>query len=411
MNASPSPGPAPARRGRRHRGREAWLFVHRWMGLGAGVCLVVIGLTGSLFVFHHEIAEGLEPDLRKVAPRPGGPSDYRPWPEIIASAEAAKPSGSSLRGLTAPERAGSVVRCVFEIPASTPEEEDSVEVCVDPYTARVLGTSRLEEHPIWKICSFLFGLHYSLQIPKVGGLLVGILALVGLLSLVSGLWLWWPGWGRIRSALGVKRNSGSVRFNFDVHRALGFYTAPIVGALLLSGIWMNLNGPFVAVVRWLSPGTDGGSPVLPIPDASPTAPRRSPAEVLTAVFAAQPEGRLNWASLPRETNQSWVVSQVRVNGPTRSAWAERMVSVDPTTGGILRVEDPSTRRTAGDVFLAWQWPLHSGRAFGEPGRWLVLVAGFVPAILYGTGLRVWWARRRASLHRRLAAARPPAASA
>ena len=50
--------------------------------------------------------------------------------------------------------------------------------------------------------------------------------------------------------------------------------------------------------------------------------------------------------------------------------------------------------TAGDVFRIWQFPLHSGQAFGLAGRTLVFVLGFVPIVLASTGVWLWLRRRR-----------------
>ncbi|RYG85597.1 MAG: PepSY domain-containing protein, partial [Alphaproteobacteria bacterium] len=50
--------------------------------------------------------------------------------------------------------------------------------------------------------------------------------------------------------------------------------------------------------------------------------------------------------------------------------------------------------SAGDVFFAWQYPLHSGQALGEPGRWIVFVSGFLTAALAITGWMLWLRRRR-----------------
>ena len=401
MNAAAGDNPSEPASRPRLRWRAVWLWIHRWIGLVVGFFLVLIGLTGSLFVFHHEIGEWLEPDLRHVVSQPGGSEKYRSWTDILAAADAAKPAGSMIRSVEGPYHDGSAARIRFVIPGLTPEEEDSVELCVDPYTATVLGRSRLEEHPVWRGCAFLFGLHYSLQIPTVGGTLVGFIALVGLVSLVSGLWLWWPGWGRLRHALTVKRDAGAVRVNFDLHRVIGFYFTPVLGALLVSGVWMNLNEAFVAAVQWLSPGTRGSVAELRSAEFAEGRLRRPVSETLEGVLRTYPGGRLNWASFPTASNEVVVVSQVGVAGPTRSAWSERMVSVDPFTGAILRVDDPFTRRTAGDVFLAWQWPLHSGKAMGWPGRWMVFAAGFVPLLLYLTGIRIWMVRRRTEIHRRI----------
>jgi uncharacterized iron-regulated membrane protein len=49
--------------------------------------------------------------------------------------------------------------------------------------------------------------------------------------------------------------------------------------------------------------------------------------------------------------------------------------------------------SAGDTFFAWQYPLHSGRAFGLPGQALVSAAGIGTTLLCVTGVWLWWRRR------------------
>ncbi|MEO5955767.1 MAG: PepSY-associated TM helix domain-containing protein [Nitrospiraceae bacterium] len=71
-------------------------------------------------------------------------------------------------------------------------------------------------------------------------------------------------------------------------------------------------------------------------------------------------------------------------------------------GGVLHVREWEAF-TPGDKLVAWLFPLHNGEAFGLPGRWIVLVSGFVPIILYGAALRMWWLKRLA--HRRQQACR------
>lgn len=389
----PTGGNRGNRAGRR-RWRARWVAFHRWLGLVAGATLVVIGLTGSLFVFYEEIGERLEPALRRVPPRAGGRSAYLSWDELIGAAEAAKPVGSRLSSMTGPAHDSAAARFSFVAPGKTPEGNVAREFCVDPYTAKVLGESRLAEHPVWRVCAFLFDLHYSLKIPAVGGTIVGVLAVIGLLSLFTGLWLWWPGVQRLTSALTVRRNAGAVRVNFDVHRVAGFYFAPVLGAVLVSGVWMNLPEPFIAVVKLFSPGTRAGQADAPHSRTNGSPPLHF-TNVLTEVRLRYPEGRLNWASLPDKPEDVFVVSLTGFSQPGLSRWSERTVSWDQFGGGLLRVEDAAHRRTAGDTFLAWQWPLHSGQAFGWPGRLVVCATGFVPLVLYVTGLRVWLVKRRA----------------
>lgn len=49
--------------------------------------------------------------------------------------------------------------------------------------------------------------------------------------------------------------------------------------------------------------------------------------------------------------------------------------------------------TAADIFVQAQFPLHSGRILGLPGRILVSVMGLGTAILSITGVIIWWRKR------------------
>jgi uncharacterized iron-regulated membrane protein len=44
-----------------------------------------------------------------------------------------------------------------------------------------------------------------------------------------------------------------------------------------------------------------------------------------------------------------------------------------------------------------QFPLHSGRIVGLPGRILISIMGLVVAALSVTGVVIWWRKRRARL--------------
>jgi len=77
-------------------------------------------------------------------------------------------------------------------------------------------------------------------------------------------------------------------------------------------------------------------------------------------------------------------------------WSERQVTVGQYNGTILKVQDPGTRSTAGQTFIEWQWPLHSGRAFGWTWRILVFLTGLACPVLFVTGLIRWLQKRKAN---------------
>ena len=60
--------------------------------------------------------------------------------------------------------------------------------------------------------------------------------------------------------------------------------------------------------------------------------------------------------------------------------------------------------TAADIFVQAQFPLHSGRIVGLPGRILISIMGLVVAALSATGVVIWWRKRRARVRIRETAA-------
>ena len=66
--------------------------------------------------------------------------------------------------------------------------------------------------------------------------------------------------------------------------------------------------------------------------------------------------------------------------------------VDARSGTLLGARVPG-EGSAGDLFMQLQFPLHSGRIAGVPGRVLVSLLGLLVATLSITGV-VIWARKR-----------------
>src|SRR4030095_4817022 len=88
-----------------------------------------------------------------------------------------------------------------------------------------------------------------------------------------------------------------------------------------------------------------------------------------------------------------------------SPQGENWAFVDASSGDIIGLKLTSTS-SAGDLFLTWIFPLHTGTAFGMPGRIVIALAGVVLVGLMVTGLYVWgvkWQMRRKAhrLHARV----------
>lgn len=383
-------------RGMRKRSwRQLWLDVHLYLGLTVGALLVIFGITGSILVFFQEIDEWLNPELLTVsvfgeARNVEDKVIYQPLRKITDAAELVAAPGSKMTTLYAPRNSQGVFAVYMD-----QDSGDWQRIFVDPYRAQVTGIRSYaadEWFPDY-LMDFIFQLHFSLLLGANGFTVVAIAALLLVISLFTGLIVWWPTTGQWFKALTIKRNAGGVRLNFDLHKTFAFYFFPVVGAVLLSGVYMNLNEPFVWVTQQFSPATRESPHNL---SSVPSSDKQSIGVEQAWMYALEhfPDGELSAIFLPDSETGVYMVVQRQVPGLS-VFWSERQIAIDQFSGGVLDVRAPNTRRSAGETFLDWQWPLHSGKAFGWVGRILIFLCGLACPVIYMTGVIRWLQKRRA----------------
>jgi uncharacterized iron-regulated membrane protein len=367
----------------RHRARlrRFWLTIHRWLGLGAGLLVVLTGLTGSALVFDHAIDEWLNPDLL-LTDRTGPRID----PDAArAAALAAAPPGHRLAWLSAPRTAQGVYR------AYTGPRGDGFwrMVGVDPVTGAVTGWRPLSGH----LMSTVYELHYQLLLGPRGEILVGFVGLLVLVSAGTGLYLWWPRMRHLQPAFTIKRNGATARRQFDLHRTAAIYSLPFLAAIAISGL-------FMAWTRWLDPLVDRVAPLTESGAAvrverGQADERIGPARALAVARTVLPGAEWSGIGFPANDTAAYKVAFTEPAHPRHSA-GRSYVWIDPWHAEVLAVRRWS-ELSAGDTFLDWQIPLHNGEAFGMTGRIVVFIAGFVPLLLFITGWRIWRLKRRAAM--------------
>ena len=373
--------------------RKIWLQVHLWLGLGLGLFLAVIGLTGSVLVFWHELDEAINPALYEAAPRPG--ASAKPLDELLASATQIAPAGWDSAWLDAPKSSGNVSFGFYYPDASLPSEQaQSLTIAIDPYSGKEVGR-RIFYHA-WNplqhsLAGFFFKLHYALFLGGIGGMIVGELAVLFLVSALSGLILWWPLTGKWRRVLTIKRKASTERFNHDLHQTAGFYSLIVLLVLLVSGIYFNLPDQFRWLVERFSPLTPEQSTLeqpLPPPSAGVLA------NALADIHKQIPEAAPAYYSFSPDTATPFSACFNGVQALKPYVLDTRCYQINRATGDIVAINDPA-HGSAGDLFMQWQWPLHSGQAFGWTGRILVFITGLVCPLLFVTGVIRWLQKRRA----------------
>ncbi|WP_400771178.1 PepSY-associated TM helix domain-containing protein [Methylosinus sporium] len=371
--------------------RAAWLKIHLWLGLALGLFLSIIGVTGSLLVFFHEIDEALNPKLRIVTAPAQGKAAWRPVDEIADAARKAIPVGSQLGFCYWPQRDDEAFLFYYQIKAPGSDGVETRHVFVDPYRAEVTGTRRwyAAGNPFDDaFVAFLFRLHYALLVRGTGDIAVGIIAILAFVSTVTGVVLWWPRNGKWRGAFTWKWPAKSERLNYDIHRLSGVFLLPVAIAVLLSGVYFNLPTQFRTVVELFSPLTNADKLRSAAPDGTPSVSLDDALEIVARRF---PDGRV-YALVPPQAPDS----SVRIHQLFPVGWGiegRRTIYIDRYKGDVLHVNDPLAGN--GDGFVAWQWPLHSGYVFGWPGRIAVFLFGLSWPLIFVTGIIRWRQKRLA----------------
>jgi len=375
------------------RRRHYWLTVHIWLGLALGALLSIYGVTGSILVFHAEINELLNPTLLTVAV-PKTATDYKPLAELFQAGKRAMPETAVHTFSNYPRNSEAALRMSFTQPSAEGISENWA-VYVNPYTAEVTGKRLMStsDSPFPRtFIGFVFTLHYALLLPKeISTVIVGVSGALLIISTLTGLIVWWPLTGKWRQAMGFKVGASAVRFNYDLHKTSGFYTALVMIPVLFSGVYMVLPESVVPVLELFSPVTYrywfGSKPQ----DKPPI----TMAEAVAIADRRYPEGRPDWIYGISSPASTYTVCKDGVQA-AGSFIHRRCVVIDQYSGAILDVDDPSDRSaTAGEVFTHWQWPLHSGQAFGWTGRILVFTTGLACPVLFVTGFIRWRQKQRA----------------
>ena len=214
--------------------RRALFQVHLWAGIGLGLYIMAVSLTGSVLVYRNELYRAATRDPIIVSP--AGP---RLTPEALTQA--------AIRA-----HPGFVVDRVFEVKnpnqaviVSLMRGDDKRERLFDPYSGRDLGNS--VEWGI-RVMSWLLDLHDNLLFARTGRLVNGAGALCLILVACTGMVIWWPGIQTWRRSLMLHRRVSWPRFNWDLHSALGFWAVGFVLLFAFTGAYLSYPDPFQAVL-------------------------------------------------------------------------------------------------------------------------------------------------------------------
>lgn len=222
--------------------RKAIFQIHLWTGIGVGLYILVISVTGSALVYSGELYRwATPPRLVIVASGPPLTND-----QLRAAAERAYPGYRATN--------------LFKFFGQNAPVEIALEGggtrrlrLFDPYTGEDLRDSvpfRI------RLVSGLVDLHANLLAGDTGRILNGIGGLLSIMLGVTGLVIWWPGVSKWRRSLTLHRRVGWRRFTWDLHSAAGCWSVVFVLLFGITGVYLSFPEKITHAFDTIEPQTD-----------------------------------------------------------------------------------------------------------------------------------------------------------
>ena len=367
----------------------AYRAVWRWHFYAGLICLpflMLMALTGAIYLFKAEIDDWQTRAVSTVVPAPASTIPAA-W---VEAAVAAVPGRAAT--VLVPDRPDRAVRVTVDT-ANGPRA-----VFVDPSNGRVTGTAPAEglTETVKKIHSLiLFGPGMNLIVEIVAGWAMILVA--------TGVFLWWP---RKREAgvLTVKARGGRPLWR-DIHAVTGLYAGAAIFFLAFTGMpWSAVWGD---QVMGAARQAGFGRPAAPAASdwthaehadtpqgvgwtlehaGMTTTP--APLDLDRTLAAAEQAGMPRPYLVTLPTSPDLAVTVAYQNARSEDA---RVIYLD-RNGQILRDIGAADFGIGARAF-EWSIAVHQGTQYGQINRWIMLLACVAVWVLSISALAMWWKRR------------------
>ena len=391
---------------------------HLWLGLLTGICLFIVGLTGSLAVFAPEIDWLIINPLR--VPAPADANARRTDVEtLIARVRAAYPD-ARVASLELSVRPSFAHVAAVQIPTKGETPARRIDVYLNPYSAEIQGEQLVTGGYFSSVYQFLRQTHVRLLMGLWGRVFVGILGVTLVLSCITGLWIY-RGWIKKLFTIRLKGGWGARGAWADLHKFVGVWSLlfnvliGITGAVLgIENLTNQINSKWVQPARAKATADLRAEATAARAEASRAVGPSLPVNTLLAkAREAFPDLTPRVITLPARDGgpisiRGDVPSMLVAQSHVRSA---NNITLNSSTGSVISQADG--RKMTGWRRLYWTFdPLHFGYFGGLVTKIIWFILGLTPGLLAMTGTWMWWKRRsRATAPARVVIPSPETAAA
>lgn len=355
-----------------------WSFVHTWTSLICTLFLLMLAITGLPLIFHHELEHllGEAPELREM------PADtpHLDLQQLVSAAERHRPAEVvQYFGWEADEPNG-----VVAITAATAGTEPN-----SSYTFMLdARTGEAAEMPAANggLMMFFLRMHVDMFVGLPGKLFLAFMGIMFIVAIISGVVLYAPFMRRLEFAQVRHDRSSRTRW-LDLHNLIGIVTLSWALVVGITGVVSACADLLIEAWRAESLATM----LEPYQDAPPLTTRAPASDLLKIATQAAPGMQPDFIAFPGTRFSSEHHYSVFMNGSSHlTSHLYTPVLIDAQT---LEVTAVGGRPWYMDA-LGLSQPLHFGDYGGRPMQILWAILDVLTIIVLGSGLYLWWVRRR-----------------
>ncbi|MDU8545334.1 PepSY-associated TM helix domain-containing protein [Pseudomonas syringae group sp. J248-6] len=357
-----------------------WSIVHTWSSLICTLFLLMLAVTGLPLIFHHEI-DHLLGDAPQYQEMPAD-TPHLNLEQLARAAEAHRP-GEVMQYFGWDDEDPNGVMAITAATADT-EPNSSHTFALDARTGEALEMPSANGG----FMMVMLRLHVDMYANLPGKLLLAFMGLLFVVAIVSGTVLYAPFMRKLE--FGQVRVNKSRRTRWlDLHNLIGVVT--LTWALVVGVTGVISACADLLIASWRNDAL--ATMIAPYKDAPPLTQRAPATRLLEIAESAAPGMQADFIAFPGTRFSSEHHYAVFLKGNTHlTAHLATPVLIDAQTLQVTAVVERPWYMDA----LGMSQPLHFGDYGGMPMKILWAVLDVLTIIVLGSGVYLWWVRRRAT---------------
>jgi uncharacterized iron-regulated membrane protein len=361
--------------------KELMLFLHRWLGIVTGLAVFIVSITGCIYCFQDDIQDLIYP-YRMVK---------------IEDKQFIKPSTLKSKAMDRFPLARVTMVIYYGNERSAQvrllNQGKSLIVYYNPYS----GSYLYDEEMKATFFSFIKEVHLHLFLPPaIGKLVNGICVIIFIVTIITGIILWWPKRKIDRKrSFKIKWGAKWKRLNYDLHNVIGFYVSVVaiilsISALSFSFQWVR-QGLYNTANLWQHP---------PVESKTFTSDTLKMASYADSTFVVDKIYQTVKVKSPHASSFLIFTGLTQDNPVTVSAYPKALhfsyydrYVFDRYSGKLLNFR-PYALENPGTKLNVMNYDIHTGQIGGMFGKIIAFLGSLISASLPVTGLIIYLGKKK-----------------